>query len=273
MRSLPRETADIPFPTTDDTVLGGRLRLLQPARGHRAGHDAILLAAAATGPAQLAVDLGAGIGTAGLALLARGAARHLVMVEIDPNLARLSELNALRNGFADRATAALSGIERLGRRNPPAAGSADLVIFNPPFNDPARHRVSPIPARRRARTAKDAQIVSWLGAAERILKPGGRLVMIHRPEALATILSALEKHFGAVELIPIRARAGLPANRVILRAQKGKRTPMAILPAFVLARGDGRPSAEAEAVLRGAAALAPPSPPKAAMPRMQRAGR
>ena len=33
--------------TTDDAVLGGRLRLLQPKRGHRVGHDAILLAAAA----------------------------------------------------------------------------------------------------------------------------------------------------------------------------------------------------------------------------------
>ena len=30
----------------EDAILGGRLRLRQPARGHRAGTDAVLLAAA-----------------------------------------------------------------------------------------------------------------------------------------------------------------------------------------------------------------------------------
>ena len=31
---------------TEDAFLGGRLRLRQPRKGHRAGHDAMLLAAA-----------------------------------------------------------------------------------------------------------------------------------------------------------------------------------------------------------------------------------
>ena len=55
--------------TSDDAVLGGRLRLRQPLRGHRVGHDAILLAAATAAQAgEHAVDLGAGVGAAGLAL-------------------------------------------------------------------------------------------------------------------------------------------------------------------------------------------------------------
>src|SRR5665811_2498342 len=58
--------------TSEDAVLGGRLRLRQPLRGHRVGHDAILLAAATGGRAsEQAVDLGAGVGAAGLALAAR----------------------------------------------------------------------------------------------------------------------------------------------------------------------------------------------------------
>ena len=51
---------------TTDGFLGGRLSLRQPTKGHRAGTDAVLLAAAA--PADfsgLALDVGAGIGTAG----------------------------------------------------------------------------------------------------------------------------------------------------------------------------------------------------------------
>jgi hypothetical protein len=88
MRSRPVEAPRFSFAVTDDAVLDGRLKLWQPARGHRAGHDAILLAAAAP-KSTTAIDLGAGIGTAGLALLARNAARHVTFVEIDEDLARL----------------------------------------------------------------------------------------------------------------------------------------------------------------------------------------
>src|SRR3954466_8274854 len=58
---------------SEDAVLGGLLRLRQPTSGHRAGHDAILLAAAtAARPGDRVVDLGAGVGAAGLALARRG---------------------------------------------------------------------------------------------------------------------------------------------------------------------------------------------------------
>jgi tRNA1(Val) A37 N6-methylase TrmN6 len=262
MPSRPADAPRVPFATTDDAVLGGRLKLLQPARGHRAGHDAILLAAAAPKSAS-AVDLGAGVGTAGLALLARGAARSVFLVDVDPDLVRLASGNAERNGFAARAEAVLSGVERVARRGGPprpTAGSADLVIMNPPFNDPQSHRASPDAVRRRAHSAPDADLKQWIAAAERLLKGSGRLVMIHRPEAIGTILALLEPQFGATEIIPVHARGQAPAIRIILRSQKGKRTPPALRPGFVLGGEDGRPTHEAEAVLRGAAPLDHMSP-------------
>src|SRR5512142_375375 len=92
--------------TSDDAVLGGRLRLRQPLAGHRVGHDAILLAAVTGGRAgELAVDLGAGVGAAGLALAARVDAIKIVLVEIDQALSRLAGDNARINGFADRVRA------------------------------------------------------------------------------------------------------------------------------------------------------------------------
>jgi tRNA1(Val) A37 N6-methylase TrmN6 len=257
MRSRPVDAPTFSFAVTDDSVLDGRLKLLQPARGHRAGHDAILLAAAAP-KSTTAVDLGAGIGTAGLALLARNAARSVTFVEIDVDLARLSNVNAERNGFADKVLSVQSDIARLARRGgppKPAAASADLVIMNPPFNDPAQRRASPDAARRRAHAAPDGDIDSWIEAAGRLLKSNGRIVLIHRPETIATILADLDRHFGAAEIIPIHARADAPAIRIVVRAQKGKRTPLLLRPAFVLTGPDNRPTHEAEAVLRGAAAL------------------
>src|SRR5258708_31049873 len=91
---------------TDDAVLGGRLRLLQPRRGHRFGHDAILLAAAT--PARegdRAAELGAGVGAAGLALAARVPGVRITLLDIDPGLAALAAENAARNQLADRVDA------------------------------------------------------------------------------------------------------------------------------------------------------------------------
>lgn len=255
------EAPRVPFAVTDDAVLGGRLKLLQPARGHRAGHDAILLAAAAP-KAGTAIDLGAGVGTAGLALLARGAARTVALVDADADLVRLAAGNAERNGFADRVETVRSDVDRLARRGgppKPAAASADLVIMNPPFNDPETRRPSPDAARRRAHAAADIDLKQWIAAADRLLKGNGRLVLIHRPDAIATVLVLLEERMGATEIIPIHARANGPAIRIVVRAQKGKRTPLVIRPGFVLAGEDGRPTHDAEAVLRGAAPLDPAS--------------
>src|SRR5580692_6263722 len=99
--------ADQPEPSfTDDLVLGGRLTLRQPARGHRFGHDAILLAAATPASAgDVAVDLGAGVGAAGLALARRVAGVAVRLVEIEAALAALAAENATRNGLGDRVTA------------------------------------------------------------------------------------------------------------------------------------------------------------------------
>src|SRR5215470_1505629 len=91
---------------TDDAVLGGRLRILQPRSGHRVGHDAILLAAATAAVAgERAVDLGAGVGAAGLALAARVEGVSVTLVDIDPDLTMLARENAIRNGLANRVSA------------------------------------------------------------------------------------------------------------------------------------------------------------------------
>src|SRR5689334_22694661 len=80
---------------TDDLFLGGRLRLRQPKRGHRAGHDAMLLAAAtAARTGDRVADFGAGVGAAGLAVAIRVPGIDLVLVEIDETLAALARTNA-----------------------------------------------------------------------------------------------------------------------------------------------------------------------------------
>lgn len=254
------DTSVIEADITDDAVLGGRLRLLQPARGHRVGHDALLLAASVPADARRAVDLGAGVGSAGLALAMRVPDVEVALVEIDPVLAGLARENAGRQrpDLGTRVTVVEADVARLARPGGPAlpaAGGADAVLMNPPFNDPARHRVSPHERRARAHMAADAALETWVRAADRLLAAGGRLCLIHRPEALEAVLGALAGRFGAVRIRPVHPMPDAPAIRILVTALKGRRTPPALLPGLVLADAGGRPSEAAERVLRGGEGL------------------
>src|SRR5262247_1973207 len=132
---------------TEDAALGGKLRLKQPTGGHRFGHDAILLAAACPArTGERVVDLGAGVGAAGLALAARVPGVAVTLVEVDPALAALAAENAERNGLAARVTVVALDVAAPAA-DFAAAGLAvaQRVLMNPPFNDPVRHRGSPDP--------------------------------------------------------------------------------------------------------------------------------
>jgi tRNA1(Val) A37 N6-methylase TrmN6 len=244
---------------TDDAALSGRLRLLQPRHGHRFGHDAILLAAAA--PARdgdVAAELGAGVGAAGLALASRVPGTRVRLLELDPGLTALAAENARRNGLADRVEAVALDIGAVAaafaRAGLPAA-SFDIVLMNPPFNDPGRHQASPQPRRRLAHALPGAALPQWIAAAARLLRPGGVLTTMFRADAFDRLTAALAPGFGAITLMPIRPKPGTDAIRVIIGAVKASRAPSAIVPDLVLAEADGRPTAAAEAVLRDGAPL------------------
>ena len=246
-RSNPIDAAEV----SDDAVLGGRLKLLQPREGHRAGHDAILLAAAAP-KSTLALDLGAGVGTAGLALLARRITTQVTLVEIDPKLAALASQNAIRNGFAD-ATRILQG--DITGDLPLQLDAYDLVVMNPPFNAMAALQVSPNAARARAHAAGDATTERWIVRAARHCKAGGCSTIIHRPEATLPILQSRDSRFGAIEMLPVFPKPEAAAIRLIVRAIKGRKTPTQMLPGITLNDKHGKPSAIAERILRDGASI------------------
>src|ERR1700710_755411 len=82
--------SELTYELTEDAFLDGRLRLRQPKSGHRAGHDAMLLAAATPArPGDRVVDFGTGVGAAGLALATRISGIQITLVEIDDALAEL----------------------------------------------------------------------------------------------------------------------------------------------------------------------------------------
>jgi tRNA1(Val) A37 N6-methylase TrmN6 len=244
--------------TSEDAILGGRLRIRQPLRGHRVGHDAILLAAAtAARSGELAVDLGAGVGAAGLALAVRVSGLKLALVEIDAGLCALASDNARLNRLDDRTVVLACDVEDEGALFAVglSAGSVDRVLMNPPFHDAQRQNVSPDPRRRLAHAGAPGLLARWTGTAARLLKSHGVLTLIWRADGLDDVLGALQPQFGSIAVMPVHPRPGAPPIRVLVRAVKGDQGAQAACHALVLNDEEGQPTDAAEAVLRAGKTL------------------
>jgi tRNA1(Val) A37 N6-methylase TrmN6 len=256
MRASPTNFGPMTDPAsefTEDAFLGGQLRLRQPRSGHRAGHDAMLLAAATSARAgDRVVDFGAGVGAAGLAVARRVKGIELVLVEIDETLAGLARDNAVSNAIAADVirldvTSAADAFAAVGL--PP--DSADAVLMNPPFNDSVRHRASPDRAREIAHVARPATLASWIHAARRILKSGGVLTLIWRADGLAEVLAALDRGFGSLAILPVHGDPKMPAIRVLIRAIKGGKAPTEMHAALMLNNESAVPNKQVQELLAG----------------------
>lgn len=250
----------MPFAVEDltcDSFLGGRLSVLQPRGGYRAGVDPVLLAAASPVRAgQSVLELGCGAGVAALCLGARVAGLRLTGLELQPRYAALARENAARNNIA------LSVVEGDLAAPPQEVRqqSFDHVIANPPYFLRARGSAAADAGRERA-LGEETPLAQWVDAGLRRLVPKGRLTMIQRAERLPELLAALQDRAGDVELLPLAPRAGRPARLVLLRAIKGGGGPFRLLPPMTMHQGaahDGDRESYTPAiggVLRNAAAI------------------
>ena len=249
------------LPTTVDAFLGGRLTIEQPARGFRAGLDAVLLAAAVAAPADgpmRVLDAGAGVGTAGLCVAARVAAARVVLVEMAPALAALARRNVDRNGLAGRVIVVEADVAASTPAQAAAglqAGTCDIVIANPPYLETGRHRLPEDATTAGALGMAAGGLDRWLRFMARMAAADGRLALIHRADALGRVLEAAEGRFGALRVLPIHPRAGVPAHRIIVTGRRGSRAPLELRPGLVL-HGPGNAFLPAiAAVLRDGAGL------------------
>jgi tRNA1(Val) A37 N6-methylase TrmN6 len=239
---------------TEDSVLDGRVKLRQPARGYRAGVDAALLAAACdAGAGARAIEAGCGAGAALLAAAARRPQTHFVGVERDTAALTLARENIALNGLEARVEA-IAGDVAL-RFSGLGLAPFDAALANPPFFDDAGALRGPAAERRDAWMADDG-LEAWIGFLLKAVREGGTITLIHRADRLSDILALLAPKAGSVQVRPVLPFADQPAKRVLVRAVKTGRAPLRLLPPLVLHdREGGKHTAQAEAILRGAAAL------------------
>jgi tRNA1(Val) A37 N6-methylase TrmN6 len=216
--------------------------------------DAALLAAACDArPDDRVLDLGCGPGAVMLAAAVRRREARFTGIEADPEALALARANIDLNGLSDRMEAVSGDValpfSRLGLPR------FDAALCNPPFFDDARALRGPAPEKSRAWMAADG-LAAWTEFLMKAVRDGGTITIIHRADRLADLLAGLAPRCGSIRIRPVQPRAAAPASRVIVRAVRGGRAPLALLPPLVLhPDGEGKHTPEAEAILRDAAPL------------------
>ncbi|MDP9000426.1 MAG: methyltransferase [Myxococcota bacterium] len=220
----------VPIEATQDALFGGSVVLFQPQRGagYRTNVDALLLAGFATGAnaAPVAFDLGAGVGAVGLSLLRLGAARRVVLVEIDEQPAAMARRNLDANGWTERGEVVVGDVRDVARLR---RGEAGLVVCNPPYVAPGRGRVPAAQAR-----ARCGEVATFVRAARQIAGRRARVCFVYPAQELWALLSA----FGTEGLHAKRLRFvhGTPesaARVVLVEAVAGRAGGLLVMPPLV----------------------------------------
>jgi tRNA1(Val) A37 N6-methylase TrmN6 len=241
--------------TTEDALLGGRVKFVQPKCGYRAAIDPLLLAAAVSAKGNKKIlDVGIGAGAAALCLAARLPQVQIAGIEIQEELANLARHNAEINGFSGRLE-----VDHADVLAPPkhlVSGTFDYVMTNPPFVEQGRGQGSPNSSKALANVESSVPLEIWINFCLTMLKHKGTLTMIHRADRMHEVLSALAGQAGEAIVYPLWPGPDKkPSKRFILSCRKGVRTPMLLSTGLILHQADGSYTPAAEKILRDGEAL------------------
>ncbi len=223
----------------------------------------LLSAAVPSDFAGAAVDLGAGVGVAGMAIAVRAPQASVTLVERDPTAiaaARQSLALTANAGFAARVKIAATDIT--APESERIAAGLGRAFARRRRDEPRRSAIrtpatkSPHATMRDAHVLQEGALDDWVRTAASALKPTGKIVIIFRADGLAEILTTLTGRFGGVSILPIHPRANHAAGRILVGAEKGSRGPDRILPRLTLHAETGSTYLpEAERILRHGASL------------------
>lgn len=241
---------------SDDAFLNGKLKLLQPAFGYKAGVDAVLLASTvALEPNKEAdvLDCGAGIGAVGLCVAVRCPQAQITLLEREDVLCTLAQKNILRNSLEKRVRV-VKGDLTVSPENedfpPLRAESFDYVLANPPYHKYGQSTQSKNKLKDVANTMSGESLELWVKFAARIIRPGGRYTIIHKASEISDLPGLLKGKFGSIRIQPIYSNIDEPAIRTIVDGRKGNKGELQILPPLILHKENNEFTTRVNKILR-----------------------
>ena len=218
---------------SEDPILRGLVRVVQPRRGYRFSLDSLLLADfALRARFRHALDLGCGSAVIAMILARRRPRARIVGLEIQAELCEAARRGVALNGLLPRIEIVPGDLREAVRIVP--AASFGLVVCNPPFHEPARAPASPEAGRALGRHALCCTLDEVLAAARHACRPGGRVALIHPglelPHLPGLTLRAIR---------PVVSRAGQPARRYLIELSRSSRGGARELAPLVVHEGAG----------------------------------
>ncbi|MBR1604724.1 MAG: methyltransferase [Alphaproteobacteria bacterium] len=219
---------------TQDYLLDKKVIIFQPTDGYRASTDAVVVSSLVHSVKKndKILDVGSGTGAISLCLASRFQAQNpqIIGLELQAELASLSNMSAQANGFTDILHYTNCNIkDKLDFIKP---CTFQHVISNPPYSD--HDMPSPNISKAQAHNHTDFNLTEWIKFCIKMLVPQGKFYMINRAEAIDEILCALHSKLGNIKIIPLFTKPDTKAKRVLVTAQKDNKTPTEILPPFVV---------------------------------------
>ena len=214
-------------------------RIIQKENGFCFGMDAVLLSGfAAVKPGEKALDLGTGTGIIPILLSAKTEGEHFTGLEIQEEMAEMAGRSVRLNGLENKIDIIRGDIKEAGRIF--GGASFDVVTTNPPYMNDSHGLKNPDLPKAIARHEVLCTLEDVVREGARVLRPGGRMYMVHRPHRLIEIITMMTKY----KLEPKRMKLVHPfvdkdANMVLIEAVRGGRSMIKVEKPLIVYKEQG----------------------------------
>ena len=207
---------------TVDSILKGRISIIQLKHGFRFGFDAVFLAAFVNGflnkykkkDVSLA-DIGSGVGTISLIIAYKNEKIKLTAIENNNQYLELAKENILNNNLKNQIKLLNSDIFKI---NKTLVNTFDIVVSNPPFYKEYKNR-SKNKLENYAKVMKNLE--QWINSSVKLLNSKGIIFLIITSEILDLVLYHLKEKTGSFKIFPFWPNCKKSSKRIILVARKG----------------------------------------------------
>ena len=204
------------------------------------GMDAVLLSGFARAKKQeRCLDLGCGNGIIPILMEAKTEGKHFTGLEIQPESADMAKRSVALNGLQDRIDIVEGDIKDASKIF--GASSFHVVTTNPPYMTAQHGLTNVYEAKTIARHEVLCNLEDIIRESARLLMPGGRFYMVHRPFRLAEIISLMVQY----RMEPKRMRLVYPyvdrePNMVLIEGLRGGKSRMTVEKPLIVYKEPGK---------------------------------